>query len=360
MIFLTAIGFAQKKTISGKITGFNNGDKIILDDPEMMKRIDSTFIANDTFVIKNSLSEIPKSLYLTIKSEGEFYSVNIFIANENIVVNGDKKDFPYHLKISGSKHQDKYTILNDKTNNYYTQKDSISAFLRKPSTDTSEVYKNKIQKYRNRRVEIDKVLDSIKFSFIKSNLNSYAALVELFYLKSKYKKDDLERMYNALQPEYKNSLYGERIATYLKIGDVLKVGDLFYDFKAKDQDGKDRKFSEFIGDYLLLDFTETYCAPCITSAKELKKVNEIYSGKLKIISFYADKSDLIWKKGLERDKPNWLTLWDGKGPSGETIMKYGVKGYPTFFLIDLKGKIIDYQLGYDYNVIENMIKRNVK
>jgi len=359
MIFLTTIGFAQKKTISGKITGFNNGDKIVLYNPEMIK-IDSTSIVNDSFVIKNSLSEIPKNIILIIKSQGKFYPFNVFIANENIEVSGDINDFPHNLKISGSKHQDKYTILKEKTKNYDIQRDTIVSFLRKGSKDTSEVYKNKRLKYKSRLIEIDRALDSIASLFIKSNLNSYAALNELFNLKSKYKKDDLERMYNALQPEYKNSLYGERIATYLKIGDVLKVGDFFYDFKAKDQYGKDRKFSEFIGDYLLLDFTETYCAPCITSAKELKKVNEIYSGKLKIISFYADKSDLIWKRGLERDKPNWLTLWDGKGPSGETIMKYGVKGYPTFFLIDPKGKIIDYQIGYDYNVIENMIKRNVK
>jgi thiol-disulfide isomerase/thioredoxin len=360
MIFLATIVFAQKRTISGKISGFKNGDKILLDNPEIMKFIDSSLIVNDKFVMKNNLSEVPKNLYLTIKSEGKFYSTSIFIANENVVINGDKKDFPYNLKISGSEHEDKASLLKAKTKMYEIERDEIVAFLRAETKDTSEIHKNMRKKYVNRMHEIDKVTDSIKISYIKSNLNSYSAINELFYLRSEYEKGDLQKKYNSLQTKYKNSIYGEKILNYLKVGEILKEGDLFCDFEAKDQFGINHKFSEFTGNFILLDFTETYCAACIASTKELKKVFENHSEKLKIVSFCADKSDLIWKKGLDRDIPNWLSLWDGKGTSGKTLMKYGIQGYPTFFLIDPNGKIININIGYSEQSIENMIRNNVK
>lgn len=360
LLLLSSTAYSQDKTITGKIYGFVNGDKVLLYDPEIEQFIDSTIISNDNFLIKNKLSAEPKILYLTIKCEGKYYSNRLFIAKENITITGNKKDFPYKLKISGSKYQNQYNILNNQTISYQIERDEIVTFLRKETTDTSVEYKSLRKIKIDRMHAIDKVTDSIRHAYVKSNLNTYAAVNEMFYLKTNYNKDDLKNMYNSLDAKYKNSAYGLLINNYLKVGNPLENGDLFYDFEAQDQFGEKRKLSEFIGKYVLLDFTETYCAFCIQSVKELKEVAEKNGEKLTIISFYADKSELIWKEGLKRDQPSWVTLNDGKGTSGETLLKYGVFGYPTFFLIDPTGKIVDNFFGYEDQRIKIMIQNHIR
>lgn len=360
MFFIATTISSQNKTISGTISGFKDGDKVLLDDVEIMKFIDSTYVKNGKFVLKNKQTDVPKTIYLTIKSENEFYSVPLFIANENIIINADKKDFPYNVKVSGSVHHDKMSILDNKTKSYNIERNEIVTFLRKPTVDSSAAYKSLRKEKINQLHAINKAVDSIKMDFIKSNLNTYAAINRLFDLKADFDKIELQKLYENLDAKYKNSVYGNRIASYLKVGDQIKNGDLFFDFEAKDQFGKTRKFSEFAGKYILLDFTETYCVPCIQSVKELKEVFETKAEKLSIISFYADKSELIWKKGLQRDQPGWITLNDGKGPNGETLLKYGVLGYPTFFLIDPDGKIVETFFGYESQKIKKMIQNHIK
>ncbi len=355
-VFLTTTVLGQNKTITGKITGFKNGDKVQLQDAFMMQNIDSAYVVNDTFIMKNKLSDVPKLLYLAMYSNGEYYSQQLFIANENIIISGAKKDFPNDLKISGSEHHNKFMILKNKTKKYDIEREQAFSIIDNEQSDTTKIYK----KYRNRIKEIDKITDSINLNFIHNNLNSYWGVLQLFWHKTHYKKEKLQKLYNSLQPKYKNSSYGEDIFNYLEVGEILKEGDLFFDFEANDQYGKNHKFSEFTGKYILLDFTETYCPPCVASMKEIKKVLEDYNDTLTIISFYADKSELIWKEGVERDKPNWITLYDGKGTSGKTLLKYGVDGYPTFFLINPDGKIVTMTSGYSENIIKKMINDFIK
>ncbi|HEY5327751.1 MAG TPA: TlpA disulfide reductase family protein [Mucilaginibacter sp.] len=145
---------------------------------------------------------------------------------------------------------------------------------------------------------------------------------------------------------FKISHFGARIGNYLKVGNILKNGDQMADFEAMDKDGHKHHLSDTKGKYVLLDFSTTYCGPCIESLKDLKIISKKYADQIQIISFSGDGGKATWLKGINRDRPAWLTLWDGKGNYGETILKYGVTGYPSFFLIDPQGKIVSKWVGY--------------
>jgi hypothetical protein len=60
-------------------------------------------------------------------------------------------------------------------------------------------------------------------------------------------------------------------------------------------------------------------------------------------------------ESITRDKPSWQSWWDGKGVYGNVILKYGVTGYPTFFLIDPSGKIIHGSAGYGPGKLERIM-----
>ena len=346
---------AQEKTISGKLTGFQNGDKITLYNPEMMKTIDSAYINNEIFKLKNPLGETPQLMFII--ANDDLVSI-AFIAGENIEITGDKKDFKFGLNFKGSKYQKEKDILDSQTKKYYIERDTLEKYM--DDIDTSKVF-IALQKIKLKRIkEIDKATTEIAVKYIKQHSNSFYGLVNLSWYFDKFSISEIQSFYDKADKKLKQSIHGERIKTYLDVGKIIEVGDQFHDFEAKGQDGKMHKLSEIKDSYILLDINETYCPPCVASISELKKIAIEYKDSLQIVSFCADKPEDMWKIGLKRDKPEWLSLWDGKGTQGPIVMKYGSSGFPTFFLIDKTGKIINITVGFEKGILEKMLKENIK
>lgn len=73
------------------------------------------------------------------------------------------------------------------------------------------------------------------------------------------------------------------------------------------------------------------------------------------MSFSPDEKE-GWLKALQRDKPGWLHLWDGKGAAGPVILNYGVQAYPTFLLIDPAGTVVAKAVGYSEGSLRTLLK----
>lgn len=350
---------SDEKFISGKLTGFQNGDKISFYDPEIMETLDSTYIQNGSFRLKNPLDDMPKTIFILSNSGRENLNLILFIAGENIEISGDIKDFNYNLNVKGSKFQKEKDLLDKQTKIYQMERDSLAKYMDMDESNTSKANLELIKPKLKRIKEIDKITDAISIKYIKEHINTYYGLLFLTYYYDRFSKKEIQDLYNKLDQEHKKSDYGERVKTFLTVGKILEDGDTFYDFEAKGNDGQTHKLSEIKDQYILLDFNETYCGPCIASVSELKKIATEYKD-LSIVSFCADKPEEIWKKGISRDKPEWLSLWDGKGTKGSTPVKYGVIGYPKFILIDKTGTIVSILDGYGKGEIEKMLKENIK
>jgi thiol-disulfide isomerase/thioredoxin len=143
------------------------------------------------------------------------------------------------------------------------------------------------------------------------------------------------------------------------VGEAVKKGDQFYDFEAIDQNGLQHKLSDFNSKYLVLDFTEFGCFACVQSIPELSKIAKEYADKLTVISFFVDKNQQRWKDSLKQHPQNWTSLWDGNGQNGNTVLKYNVVGYPTFFIIDPSGKIIESFFGYGENQLSDYLSKTL-
>lgn len=361
-IFFITLTFAQKKTINASITGFKDQTKVKLFDQELQELIDSTYVINNKFTLthKNN-SSVPKNLYIVLSNKNEpmLLPISLYIANENIKISGDKKDFPYDLKISGSKHQDLLNILNQKTKMLDTERTDLVNLIDE-KTDSSAVNKQKVKEIWEKIDKIDISTENITKDFINKNINSYVALKKLEYYKTKYSKEELNNLYRKLDEKYKKSNLGISLLNYIEIGEIVKEGDLYSDFEANDKDGKTHKLSDYIGQFIILDFTMEYCSPCELAIKELKKIDEKFGDKIKIISFTREKSESYWQKGLVRNKIKWLSLWDGQGYSGKTLMKYGVTGFPDFFFINPEGKIIKHIEGYENDILIKEVDKILK
>ncbi len=340
--------------IKANITGFPDSTKVYLTNNDLEKVIDSTYLLKDKFEFKGKIvNKEPVSLNITIESD-KYYGISLYILNDTVTIKGKKEDIPYNLEISGSETQDGVIKLNKLTQKYQLLRDSLAQAFFKMNKKDQEKYDDKIWDSINK---IDKKISQITKDYIVKNINTYSAIRELYYIEEEFDKDSLSKLFNKINPDLRKSKYGLAIETYLK-NPVVKVNEPYYDFTAYNQKGEKVRFSSFFDGkrYILLDFTQTYCAPCIMANKELKKINSKYKDSIRIVSFCVDKNKETWKKGLDRDKINWPSLWDGKGRLSKTFVKYGIKGTPTFFIINPKGIIIKRIPGYGEGILIKVLK----
>jgi len=349
LLALAAICFsqivtAQQYVIKANIAGFENGTKFYLFDPDANLYIDSAVSKNNRFVLKGELFDTPKPLWLTVGKSLRLYTT-LLIGNEIINIKGDRKGIKYDLEITGSKAQTGHDLLIGQIKGYAKKRDELTEQAHALTGDSVKI---KYAIIRKAISKLDSARDITVKNFIRTHLNTYEALNQLFYLRN-YFRHDLQQMYNSLNPDLKQSSFGQRIATYLKVGDILKKGDSFTDFEATDQHGKKHRLSDFRGKYILLDFSTKECIPCIESIPDMRKISQKYPDKVEVITFSCDVGKATWLSGVSRDKPTWLSLWDGKGIYGSIPLKYGVSGYPWFYIIGPDGKIINNWNGYGKN-----------
>jgi thiol-disulfide isomerase/thioredoxin len=273
----------------------------------------------------------------------------MIIGNDQVRVEGDVKDFPWDLSITGSKTEDENQKLKALTKALDNRRDELVEQYFKAAEDQKSV----LAKSMN---SIDAELRTIKIAFIKENPNTYVAAIALGELRNKLSKEEVSILYDLIDGEIKASKFGQVVQKFLEIN-VAKVGEAFTDFEAIDQKGNTVKLFDVKGKYILLDFTASYCVPCRQSAEELIEINKAYKDALTIVSVSADVSKEVWLQSLKRDKVNWLSLWDGKGSTGGAVLKYNASMLPTYVLIDEHGKIADKWKGYSTGSLKARLRK---
>jgi len=109
-------------------------------------------------------------------------------------------------------------------------------------------------------------------------------------------------------------------------------------FELFDKDGKLVKLTDLIGTYVYLNFCSCSSYGCIKEFDLLKHISEKYKDKLKVITISTDDNLKIMVDFVNKSQLNWTFLHYGNQP--EIIQQYDIRAYPTYFLIDPKGKLV--------------------
>jgi peroxiredoxin len=116
------------------------------------------------------------------------------------------------------------------------------------------------------------------------------------------------------------------------------------------ENGKKISLSQLSGKYVLLEFTATWCSHCWEAAKMMNRLEEKFkgNGSIALISIYSsgiDTKDRI-ANFAKKNEIKTKILYDAKSTGND----YHVEGYPQFFIVDPKGKIIFQFVGYSTDV----------
>ena len=141
------------------------------------------------------------------------------------------------------------------------------------------------------------------------------------------------------------NLHLEKLISITQIAPGAKLLD--YDIEGENADGSPIKLSQFTTPYILVEFNSLGCSACRAAARnELPGFVEKYGDRVTFVSYSTENDRKSMLKTHELDKATWPTIWDGKGHSGDTSLKYGVVSYPTFFLFGPDRTLIDQWLGW--------------
>lgn len=95
--------------------------------------------------------------------------------------------------------------------------------------------------------------------------------------------------------------------------------------------------SQYRGKVVLVEFWISFCGFCIKAVPALNQIEDKYKDKdFKLLAINNNDAQDIVQKFVNVNKPKYEILYGDQ----ETTEKYGVDGFPSFFLIDKTGRII--------------------
>ena len=116
------------------------------------------------------------------------------------------------------------------------------------------------------------------------------------------------------------------------------------DFRLDRLNSKKVELREFRGKVVLLNFWATWCGPCKEEMPSMEALYQLYKEKdFTLVAISVDYEGVRpVKEFIEKQRYTFPVLLD---PNSETLDPFGVKGIPTTFVIDKKGRIVGRVVG---------------
>ncbi|HIF14086.1 MAG TPA: AhpC/TSA family protein [Bacteroidetes bacterium] len=270
------------------------------------------------------------------------------------------EDFPIDLKLN-FRVIDRYSIVGSAashTLNHFLKKQR--GFLKRMQVLKQSLFKQKqeqslaltpdvqsAQQFKKIRV-INNQLEELGieyFSFLQSYIDTsenLTAVVAAENLPAEEYPDYLRKAIKSLNKRFKNSKYVAQLSDVVESKLKLIIGAHAPEIIMPAPDETIIELSSLKGKVVLLDFWASWCRPCRMENPHVVKLYEKYKRKgFAVFSVSLDQRKTSWIKAIEADGLKWkYHVSDLKGWRNAAAVEYEVRGVPSTFLLDKKGRII--------------------
>ncbi|MEO9894235.1 TlpA disulfide reductase family protein [Aurantibacter sp.] len=323
------------------------------------QRINSDTIIDGRFKFNDTLKIRPSKMSLKFRDGKNYYgSCDLWVDYEVIKVDGYSK-YPTSWVVTGkNKEQVALNSIKNKIRKIETKKDSIRLLIKNSlkGADATELLWDAFD-------SVETIANAIELKAIEENPNSLSA-IEILYRNAKFDstitKNQIKKIYDKLDTSYQKTIFAEGLLSIIQEKNIPEIGDSMTNIVAFDPDGKKYDLNGFKGKYILLDFWASACAPCVQALPETRNLYANNNEQLTIIGVNMDDNLDLWKKSSQRHNITWENISDGKGSIAGASAEYGIKVFPTYFLIDPNGTIIDKWIGYEPNELTEKMSQHIK
>ena len=334
--------------------------------------VDSAQIKNNAFSFTGKIQQPTRATLKTnlkfIADEENLNRATVYLEPKLLKVQVAYNQFK-DIKVQGSKTQAEFNLLTAQqapfVNQYITLRDSLAKKTQQKSTGvTTDEINNRIQRAVGN-------MRSVSYQFIKAHPDSWVSAFELGLLKNSWPVDSVRYLFNRLSPDLQKGQEGQSIAKKIELIDRAKsaIGAPAPAFSTTSVTGQPIKLSDFKGQYILLDFWGSWCAPCRAGHPHLLKLYEQYREKgIEFIGVACEDKPTAWRRAIEKDSVGiWKHLLDTElvdntviGEEQSLSKAYWIDSFPTKILIDPKGVIIGRYTGSDEQALDEKFKELFK
>ena len=144
-------------------------------------------------------------------------------------------------------------------------------------------------------------------------------------------------------PSLKDSAFENAILTILVTSRKLKVGAVAPDFSVEDKAGNKVSLTSFKGKVIYIDFWFATCTPCHALFNEIKPVKEYFKPDTNVVFLTVSVDNReTWEKALLKFNIEGFPVFtENKFRNHPILSSYNVTEYPTTYIIDKKGIIVN-------------------
>ena len=129
-----------------------------------------------------------------------------------------------------------------------------------------------------------------------------------------------------------------------RIAYAANVGDPAPPFSLATAQGDTIALPQLRGRIVYVDFWASWCAPCRRSFPWMNEMQKRYGDRgLTIVAINVDRRQADADRFLEANIARFTVVYDSEGV---TPLAYSVKGMPSSYLIDPRGRVVNVEEGF--------------
>ena len=308
---------------------------------------------------------------ISLKKTGDITMTPVFFAKKNRVFRS--KRISFHLDPNSE------IIIKGKSNDLSIDYDIIQGNmlsfqyneLRKimlPYFEKESILWKESESLRKKDAEksfrIEEQFDSLRFYVVAPLRTEWAKnhldyeLTPLYLLESHIPRDTVIKYFSLLSEKAKESEYGQILEGVVSGWANTQIGESAPNFEQYTNLNEPFELAQLKGKYVILDFWGSWCGPCIAGFPKMKEYYQKYNDKLEFVGIACGDKKNDWEKSIKENQLSWINILNDKSINDISAL-YGITGYPTKFIIDKEGKIIEKFVGEGndfYMAIEKIVQ----